>query len=406
MDLRSSEDQGMDLTITDTGFDTKFPLNINEDDLHPHTKEMPPEREGLTDMTIPLVWFNQCRDMRHMYSMLTRSSDPLALEKLSGLLDELYNNLEQRYLRYSNHEITAQYLMLMGVTRIIVSKMTLVIYLPELFSSLNERISADLHAKLLVAAIEVAEFNHMLNASKACQPWRWIYQTYTHWHAIVYILLTAAQRPWTPTVQRGWAALHSKWLIPTQISKDRNLRTWVPLRKLMAKAKRHRETEMVRLQGDPEAARILEKEDYDFPQPVSSGMFQGQGDVAEMFRGQWRQLVGLQAHDTASFQSAEAPGASNWPAFDNQAGYGSVSGASAGDGGLGISDMDSNLNMAATAEASTFAGQEFDQEFSSWQWEESGMLESFSADVMGRVDFDMDLDGTMDWNKWLQEMRE
>lgn len=405
MDLRSSEDQGMDLTIIDGSFDTRFPLSINDDDLNPDTKVMPSERQGLTDMTVPLVWYNHCDAMRKIYGMLTGKSGPQTLEKQSHLLDEIYGKLEHRYLRHSNPNGNAQYWMFIAVTRIVVSKMTLFIYLPELFSSPTDRFPDDVHTKLLISAIEIAEFNHVLNSSKACRPWRWIFQTYTHWHAIVYLLLTAAQSPWSPAVERGWTALHSKWLIPTQGNKDRNLRTWVPLRKLMTKAKSHREVEIQRLRGDHQAVAKLEDEDRSAPQPVSSGAFEGQGDVAEMFRQQWRQLVSVQG-EGADGQDADAAGSGPVPQRDmgDQAGFEATFEMPRGND-LGWS---SNTNTYASTPAGepSSTGQTFNQDFTSWQWEDSGMLGSFPSGLdMDGVDFDMDLDGTMDWNKWLQNVQ-
>lgn len=404
MDLRSSEDQGMDLTIIDGSFDTKLPLSINDDDLNPDTKEMPSERQGLTDMTVPLVWYNHCDAMRQMYGMLTGKSGPQTLEKQSHLLDEIYGKLEQRYLQYSNPNGNAQYWMFIAVTRIVVSKMTLVIYLPELFASPTDRFSDDVHAKLLTSAIEIAEFNHMLNGSTACRPWRWIFQTYTHWHAIVYLLLTAAQSSWSPTVERGWTALHSKWLIPTQRNKDRTLRTWVPLKKLMAKAKSHREAEIRRLREDTDAVAKLEAEDRKAPQPVSSGAFEGQGDIAEMFRQQWRHLVTVR--EGTEVQAGDASASGSTPQYD-AAGYQAGFGATF-EMPRNYPGKSPNPNMYASTPVGepSSTGQMLNQDYSSWQWEDSGMLGTFPSSLdMDGIDFDMDLDGTMDWNKWLQNVK-
>jgi hypothetical protein len=52
LDGRAAEDQGTSLLISYGSYNTKIPLNINVEDLDPDTKEMPVEREGITDMTI------------------------------------------------------------------------------------------------------------------------------------------------------------------------------------------------------------------------------------------------------------------------------------------------------------------------------------------------------------------
>ena len=152
----------------------------------------------------------------------------------------------------------------------------------------------------------MAEYNHALNAEQACRQWRWIYQTYTHWNSIVYLLIEISQRPWSSIAERAWVALHSSWLIPARSSVDKNLRIWVPLRKLMAKARKHRDAELKRLRADPEAAVRLEMEDRNFPVPSSSGPFPTVSSV-DIFRERWRQLVAMPERPGDGTQISQKP---------------------------------------------------------------------------------------------------
>lgn len=93
-------------------------------------------------------------------------------------------------------------------------------------------------------------------------------------------------------VERAWVALHSSWLIPAQNPMNKNLRMWFPLRKLMAKARTHRDIELNRLRGDPHAAARLDKEDQKIPPPSSPGPFLT-GSSVDVFRARWRKLVAL-----------------------------------------------------------------------------------------------------------------
>jgi hypothetical protein len=297
LDIRASEDQGTDFTIAPGSFDTKFPLSINDADIEPETTQMPREREHLTDMTIPLVSFEVCKLVRQMMAQSSKEDAP-GIEEQSRLLNEIYQKVDRRYLQYSVESGNIVYWVQVNVTRLVMAKMTLFIYLPILFSSPSEHFSDQIKTKLLVAAIEVAEYNHALNAEHACRHWRWIYQTYTHWHAIVYLLIEILRRPWSPIVERAWVALHSQWLIPAQSHMDKNLRVWVPLRKLTAKARNHRDAELERLRSNPQAAERLEMEDQRLPIPGSPGPFPAGSNAVELFRGRWRQLLDGPGHDT------------------------------------------------------------------------------------------------------------
>ena len=179
---------------------------------------------------------------------------------------------------------------LQSIARLVVAKMTLLVFLPILFSSPGEDLSDEIRLKLLICAIEVAEHNHSLNAKESYKHVRWVFQVYTHWYAIVYLLIEINRRPWSPTIERAWNALHSSWLIPANVSVDKNMHMWFPLRKMMIKARKHRDTEIERLQADPQAAVALDFEDRKLPLPSSSGHIPADFS-GEALREHWRKLV-------------------------------------------------------------------------------------------------------------------
>jgi hypothetical protein len=291
LDTRASEDQGTDPSISLGSFDTKIPLNINAADLGLQTNQMPVERDGLTDMTFARVYCGIDDLIRRMTAKGVMDG-AASLEDKSYLLSEIYQKYERGYLQYSTRSGNIAYWVSVTIARLVMAKMTLIVFLPVLFASPSDQFSDEIRNKLFISAIEVAEYNHALNAEQACRQWRWIYQTYTHWHAIVYLSMDISRREWSPVVERAWIALNSSWLIPSKIPLDKNVHIWIPLRKLMTKAQKHRVAEIKRLKENPQAAAKLDIEDGKIPLPSSSGPFP-EGSVAELFREQWRKLVGL-----------------------------------------------------------------------------------------------------------------
>ncbi|RMZ90467.1 hypothetical protein DV736_g2317, partial [Chaetothyriales sp. CBS 134916] len=289
LDVRASEDQGTNLTITRGSFDTKIPLNINDEDLTPESKQMPTERHGITDVSFTRI-FARITDIMAQMMAQTARDGKAGLEDQSRLLNEIYNGFEQEYFQYATESGNIAYWVAVTIAKITIAKMTLIVSLPILFSS-SEDVSDELRTKLLVSSIEVAEYNHALNAEQACRHWRWVYQSYSHWEAVVYLMIEVSRRPWSPIVERAWVALHSSWLIPARTSTDKNLCIWIPLRKLMHKSGRHRAAEINRLRADPQAAARLEIEDQRFPSPSSSGPYPRTSNVEDLFRDRWRHLV-------------------------------------------------------------------------------------------------------------------
>lgn len=429
LDVRASEDQGMDLTIAAGTFDTKRPLNINDEDLHPDTKEMPQDQEGLTDASIMRISISMCEITRQMMAPSFKSQAP-SMEEQSRLLNEYYQILEREFLQYSTKSGNISYWVQVTVAQLWMAKMTLLTYLPVLFSSPSEHFSDEHRGKLLVTAIEVAEYNHALNAEQACRHWRWLYQTYTHWHAVVYLLIEITRRPWSPLVERAWVALHSAWLIPTQSHMDKTQRIWFPLRKLMGQARQHREKELERLRGDAPAAERLEREDRKMPVPSSNpGLSPAEEtNVAEFFIKRWHQLlvpVPAKAGYTVSATTC-APGDNVTRAaslsdpffatiFDTQSDMERHSQSAVEPTYHGGSHSGQNLSSAPSndlgpALSTTNSVDPFGMNNLTpahqavvvpWLWaDNSTPAESSSLDIT------MDLDGEVDWYNWVESAKE
>ncbi|KAJ5613627.1 hypothetical protein N7528_007281 [Penicillium herquei] len=412
LDVRTSEDQGSDFTITLGSFDTKMPLNINDEDISPDSTEIPVERDGLTDMSFPRVNLG-ISDLSK--KMMARVSKTTTMEEQSGFVDEMYQRLQEGFLKFSaDSEPSILHWVSTAVTRLVMAKMTLITFSPVLFSSATERISQEMRNKLLVAAIEIAEYNHALNSEEGCRQWRWAFQTYTHWYAIVYLLIEIGRRPFSPIVERAWIALHSIWLIPTQSHMNKNLRIWIPLRKLRLKAQQHRESEILRLRADADAMAGLEKQDSEISEPSSPGSFPTQQSASTVFLERWRRLISMpqdvSRHDAdghtshtggaLSYMTDAGLAVSSVPINNTVAGSYSVSNQPA----LEQNTVDGYHTMQQNAQPPQggFGPHQSDMDFQSniipWLWSD----DTFQNPLMDPIDIDMELDSSdVDWNTWV-----
>ncbi|KAM0425491.1 hypothetical protein ACHAPT_009280 [Fusarium lateritium] len=306
IDVRASEDQGTEFTISRDRFDTKMPLNINDEDLDPDTKEMPPARETVTDMSFGLAMLEIADVSKQIMASTINGVGP-SLDEQIRLLDQVCERVEHGYFQFTTERGDIMYWVGLTCLRLLRSKLILLIYLPALFASPDERFSEEVRDKLLVAAIEVAEYNHALNAEQKCRQWRWIYQTYTHWYAIVYLLIEVCRRKWSPLIERAWLDLHSSWLIPSQHNMSKHSRVWVPLRKLFAKARRQRDMQLGEIRANAIPVEVLERRDCNVPLPASSGPFSA-GNGEEPFSEYWQKLVTPSIHPSSQHQAPLAGG--------------------------------------------------------------------------------------------------
>jgi hypothetical protein len=384
LDTRSSADQGTDLTISDGSFDTRMPTNLNDTDIDTSNTSGFTEREGLTDTTFTLVSCAMCEIERRMMS-LQKTSAP-SLEEQSALLNQVFERVDRTYLQYANPTGNITYWMCVTVCRLLIAKLTLLIYLPALFSSPSDHFSDKVRHKLLVAAIEVAENNHALNSEEKARQWRWLFQTYTHWHSIVYLLLSAARNSWSPLLERAWVALRSLWLIPAQFKADKSLHIWVPLGKLMMKARRHRESELGRLRQDPRAAKTLEELDASMPQPASPGSIPN-ADSVIAFRMRWKELL-------STTHTSNKPGDMGAARYDAEQQESLVTRDGASMTAQAISSSNSFTPDAHHPINAQFGDME-SVGFEPWVWA-GGESSDMPAEMTGEADIEVD------WNSWLQ----
>ncbi|KAK3299833.1 fungal-specific transcription factor domain-containing protein [Chaetomium fimeti] len=313
LDLRSAEDQGTDLTIVSGTFDTQIPLNINDTDISPESKCLPKPREGTTDMAFSLIRYEICSLSRRLHIVSSGmtpacpSDAGKSLEEREALLTEASRKVEQRLHKDSSNSM---FWVASNVTRIIVAKMTLVIYQPVLFPGPGDDVlSEDVRARLLNAALDVFEYSHILNTDPRCKQWRWLFQTWSHWHALAYTLIEVSHRPWGPKAERAWNALNLTFLSPNPAELEKltsHHAVWMPLRKLYLRVKKHREAEIARLRADPQAARELDLKDQSRTPPTSFGGIPASMKAAAALE-RWRKLVNLPAPSQEDLQLHQEP---------------------------------------------------------------------------------------------------
>lgn len=328
LDLRSAEELGSDLIIGEIMYDTQMPSNINDADISPTTVEFPEPREGRSDTATVLVRYEICNLARRLVrassaavTMCPKAGSMTLADRERTLLD-VYQRVETKFLKQTLSDNEPLYWMAAVVARVIMAKMCLVIYQPMLFPGSEYQLSEDIRQRIYVSAIEIIEYSHILNKDNRCRQFRWLFLTYTNWHAIAYTLVETCSRPWSALVERGWEALNGYERDPVEYAKTANhTAVFQPLRKLFVRARRHRAAELARLRADPEEARRLDLEERMNPAKTRFGPVPGTEKKMDQVRERWLILVqrngGSMPPQSRSDPSApaSAPSVSSEPTF-------------------------------------------------------------------------------------------
>ncbi|KXJ96259.1 fungal-specific transcription factor domain-domain-containing protein [Microdochium bolleyi] len=324
IDLRGAEDHGTELSIAERSFDTRLPLNINDADIHPDSTDFPEERQGFTDTTFCLLRFEICSFARKVYmahsGFESCSQDSLgSVSQREEMVESLYHKVEQKYLSGSadKDRFPLQWTAA-TIHRLIMAKIRLMMYQPLLATAdVDEVLPEELQDRVFLAAVDLVEYTKLLNSERQCRQWRWLFQTYTQWHAVAFVLIEIIRRPWSSSMERGWQALSATFTDPEPTESTMvalHAAVWIPMRKLMIKARRHREKELVRLRADPEAARQLDLLETNRNLPASFRHLSASMRNSQA-QERWRKLVGREGIDPRT----ENVGAKNEGIPDNPA---------------------------------------------------------------------------------------
>ena len=246
LDTRASEDQGTDPSIVEQSFDTKFPLNINDEDFDPTTKETPKEHEGATEMTFDLIRYSMGITVRRLSyappaaGRCRTMNARLSTEDKEHMIEELHQYLEKKFLRHCNMSVPLHWVAA-TVARLILAKMWLVVHHPFSRSDAGAGLPQETKDRLFRTSLEVIEFARLLETEKTTLKWGWLFRTYIQWHAMAFVISQLCTRTLGPEVDKAWMvieAVFDEW--GGTITSNQRGMLWKPLRKLMAKARTER----------------------------------------------------------------------------------------------------------------------------------------------------------------------
>ncbi|RHZ63390.1 hypothetical protein CDV55_104886 [Aspergillus turcosus] len=248
LDIRSAEDHGTDAQIHDRMYDTRLPLNINDDDITLDMQEPPEERVGFTEMTFCLVRCEITTALKRVSYMcpagLPHSENTQRPPDACGkLIQEVNKRIEERYTRHCNMDVPVQWVCA-TVARLILAKLWLIVHHPMTRQNpAASNLTIASRETLFVTSVEVAEFTQLLGQDQSTSKWSWLFVTNLQWHLIAFVLSELCVRPLSPLTDRAWQVVSSLYETWGRTTKHRKGMLWRPLSRLMKRAAIFREQE-------------------------------------------------------------------------------------------------------------------------------------------------------------------
>ncbi|KAJ5934337.1 hypothetical protein N7466_003884 [Penicillium verhagenii] len=257
MDVRSSEDHGTDPLIHESMYDTRVPLNINDDDLYPEMTEAPVERDCCTDMTFCLIRCEITSALRRVNytcpgSRFRMGDTAPSTDRCERMIQIINNRIEERYIKHCDMNIPIHWASA-TVARLILAKLWLIVHHPMTRKDRSTNVSQTTRESLFITAIEVLEFGRLLETDPKTAKWGWLFRTNMQWHGVAFVLSEICVRPICPVTDRAWNAIHALYANWTMHGTHKKGMLWRPLDALMkrAVATRAKKQEELRSQFGP-----------------------------------------------------------------------------------------------------------------------------------------------------------
>lgn len=241
LDIRSAEYHGFEPIAQEYMFDTRVPLNINDSDLTAELKNFPAEHEGATEMTYCLI---RCEVLRVMwktgYVKFCRESPSteLSSSKRVSLVNDLQRALEEKYLKYCDWSIP-YFKVCQTVARLTIARTWLVLYYPLIQKRHDCDFIPGIRDKLFFTSLKILELSQGLLTDPEISHLSWHSKTHVQWHAVAFLLSEICLRPPSGDSDRAWEyvkTIYEGWKL-----KQNKGDLWLPIKRLMAKAKHARE---------------------------------------------------------------------------------------------------------------------------------------------------------------------
>jgi hypothetical protein len=183
-------------------FDTEFPINVNGDELEPNMLELPPEKEGFTDITLCII-------ICFMIAEVQLAPQPLnpvpSLKDREDRIKAVGEILHERYLNHFNLE-TPIHWVTATIARLCLSKAWVSLHSQLSPADLDEA-QSEQKVSVFRTAVELVEFTYFLQTNHVTTQLARFCRGYKQKEVIAFILSELSVRPPGPETDRAWEAV-------------------------------------------------------------------------------------------------------------------------------------------------------------------------------------------------------
>ena len=236
LDIMHVEDRGTHPLISRQIYDTKLPMNINDEDLCPTKEHFKVEGVGTSEMTCSLVGFEAARCMQEVFALSPRRRDKTPqLHEYEQVVRECCNRLQESTVN-CDRSVPIEWAAI-SVSRMCMLRLWLLLQYPLNTRRQVIKVRAA-RENILGSAVSLVEISQMLEQSPQGLIWAWMGKNWVVWYPIAVVLAELCHQTRGPLVERAWCMVELVYESLSKIVADsRKGALWRPISKLLEKAR-------------------------------------------------------------------------------------------------------------------------------------------------------------------------
>lgn len=240
LDMKASEDRGCEPMLSESSFNTRLPINLEDDDFDKQSLHPLKERKGITKITLSLMNMEVARTSLKLHFVPPKHTTPvLTYQERDDLANECISKIDSYFV--DNYDPTNPYHELAySLSRMHVLRLRLVVLYPmQRMLTEQENQPRTRALKYVVKLLSIAD---SLLSSDFVKRFSWHSSTSVSWHPIAVALAELCTEPAGPLADEAWRVIDKRWAMWShRIPSSQEEKIWRPVKSLLKKAREARQ---------------------------------------------------------------------------------------------------------------------------------------------------------------------
>ncbi|KAI1453330.1 C6 transcription factor [Annulohypoxylon moriforme] len=216
MDFRTADVMGARPSMDLLCGDTKPPLNIEDDDIYPDMADPPPEREGITSITLCVMRCDILDILRKFPTLCpgdvrweVLSNPSISFTKKESIINEIEDRWERKFMRYCDPSHSLHNYVSISI-RSSVCRLRIFAHNPRQFANRPAKAYEKEREIVYANATKLLEYVILVQkGSHGLDKYTWQLGSSFLWNTMLYVLIEMRHRKTGPEVDRSWQLIGS-----------------------------------------------------------------------------------------------------------------------------------------------------------------------------------------------------